>query len=277
VNVVMRGYLGRQGSVWQNYQLAGVQAQVDDCDISGSPPPPGTQAQQAGLACVRAQDPNVGKCLSMDPNYYMANLFVETDAFLNNFSGPGFGGNTFGDCKNTVYQGKTYNMGGCKGCHAVAQTAFGVDFSFLLDFGNGKPGTEPDTLKPPAAHIENMRIYARNSNDDQNIRGSAQACVLDPGDPPAGNSPPYSYIKKGCFEFCRQKCETNPSGCIAYYVNADGCDLFPANAQLTSLGPVDGYVSFLLPGTLRPRLSGKANAVEAAFPARYLKRSQPKR
>jgi len=44
-------------------------------------------------------------------------------------------------------------MGGCKGCHGVAQTAFGTDFSFLLDFGNNKPSVSPATITyyPPTA------------------------------------------------------------------------------------------------------------------------------
>ena len=47
---------------------------------------------------------------------------------------------------NILYKGKTYNMGGCKGCHGVAQTAFGTDFSFLLDFVADKPVVDPDTI-----------------------------------------------------------------------------------------------------------------------------------
>ncbi|WP_224367925.1 hypothetical protein [Hyalangium versicolor] len=272
VNSLMRVQLVQSGSVWQNYQLIGVQAQVTDCALSKSPPPPGTPGTQAGLACIRAQDDNVKQCLDMDPNYYMANLFVETDAFLNNFSGPGFGGNPFGDCKNAVYQGKTYNMGGCKGCHAVAQTAFGTDFSFLLDF-TGKPGVEPDTLKPEAARLVGLKIYP---NGDF-ISGSAQACVVHPGDERAGTTPPYSYIKKGCFDFCKQKCETNSTGCIAYFVNPDGCVLFSNNSPELTLGPEAEYVSFLMPGTLRPPMRNGSKAAEApAFPAAYLKRSLPK-
>lgn len=51
-----------------------------------------------------------------------------------------------GTCQNTVYKNKLYNNGGCKGCHGVAQTAFGTDFSFLLDFGNNKPSIKPATI-----------------------------------------------------------------------------------------------------------------------------------
>jgi hypothetical protein len=80
----------------------------------------------------------------------MANFVVESDPFLNNFSGPGFGknGNAIfpAGCQNTVYKNKIYDNGGCKGCHGVAQTAFGTDFSFLLDFGNNKPSIQPATI-----------------------------------------------------------------------------------------------------------------------------------
>jgi hypothetical protein len=118
-------------SIWLNYRLMGVQANITE---KWAPTP----SEGAG------------------PNHFMANQIVESDAFAGNFFGPGFGTNPFptgpkgpqgnqnGD--NILYQGKTFNMGGCKGCHGVAQTAFGTDFSFLLDFGNNKPVINPDTI-----------------------------------------------------------------------------------------------------------------------------------
>jgi len=81
---------------------------------------------------------------------FMANFGIESDPFLNNFSGPGFGKAPFKTCENVVYQGTKNNMGGCKGCHGVAQTAFGTDFSFLLDFGNNKPSSAPETITHPS-------------------------------------------------------------------------------------------------------------------------------
>ena len=55
--------------------------------------------------------------------------------------------------------GVPVTIGGCQGCHGVAQTAFGTDFSFLLDFGNNKPSIMPAAIHysapavtpPPAA------------------------------------------------------------------------------------------------------------------------------
>lgn len=123
--------LGEVGSVWANYKLSGVQAQpVDYIDRAS------------------------------DPNYFMANFIIESDSFLGNFYGPGFSsqkpafpsqpthvfpdGSQNGD--NVIANLQSFNMGGCKGCHGVAATAFGTDTSFLLDFGKGKPVTEPDTI-----------------------------------------------------------------------------------------------------------------------------------
>jgi hypothetical protein len=94
----------------------------------------------------------------------MANFMVESDPFLNNFSGPGFGagGNAIfaGGCQNTVYASQLFNNGGCKGCHGVAQTAFGTDFSFLLDFGNNKPSIIPATVhyKPPVSDVKKASL-----------------------------------------------------------------------------------------------------------------------
>jgi hypothetical protein len=121
-------------SIWLNYRLMGVQANITE---------------------KWATEPSEGA----GPNHFMANHVVESDAFLGNFFGPGFGTNPFpknpaqhinaaknsnGD--NILLDRKTYNMGGCKGCHGVAQTAFGTDFSFLLDFGADKPVVNPDTI-----------------------------------------------------------------------------------------------------------------------------------
>lgn len=130
-------------TVWQYYRLTGVQGASIDCPVTL---PAGTPATTQN--CVQYQDAT--QCTTLNPNYYMANFMVESDPFLNNFSGPGFGnkGNAIftGNCQNTVYNAQIFNNGGCKGCHGVAQTAFGTDFSFLLDFGNNKPSIVPAAL-----------------------------------------------------------------------------------------------------------------------------------
>lgn len=132
VNGAAQTQLTAIGSIWSNYQLAGVQALPTNSYSS-------------------AMGPLTG------PNHFMANHVIESDAFLGNFFGPGFSSNDpafptglkypdgtrNGD--NFLYEGQTFNMGGCKGCHGVAQTAFGTDSSFLLDFA-GKPVVEPDPI-----------------------------------------------------------------------------------------------------------------------------------
>jgi hypothetical protein len=119
-------------SIWLNYRLMGVQANITE---------------------KWAAVPSEGA----GPNHFMANHVVESDGFLGNFFGPGFGGNPFPtgpkdpktgkqNGNNVLYQRVPKNMGGCKGCHGVAQTSFGTDFSFLLDSGNDKPVVNPDTI-----------------------------------------------------------------------------------------------------------------------------------
>lgn len=270
VNDLMRQQLQGFRSVWANYQLIGVQADVTNCGIIGAPPPKAnptdsdTIKMEAGLACISAQDGNAGKCLQDDANYYMANLFVESDKFLNNFSGPGFGGNTFGNCDNAVYNKATYNMGGCKGCHGVAQTAFGTDFSFLLDFGNGKPGTAPDTLQPPYADIKGMRVSSSKASVTP-VPGSGQVCA----------SLTDSSTDK-CLDYCRHQCETK--ACIAYNASKAGCELFTPDVPMSSLSLADaqGYYALLAPGTIRPPTIKTGQPQKAVFPGGYLHRSSRK-
>jgi hypothetical protein len=125
-------------SVWQYYHLTGVSGASTDCAVNLQ----GNPVSKAN--CINYQ--NATTCTSLNQNYYMANFVIESDPFLNNFSGPGFAGAIFNGCQNTVFRNKIYDNGGCKGCHGVAQTAFGTDFSFLLDFGNNKPSIRPATI-----------------------------------------------------------------------------------------------------------------------------------
>jgi hypothetical protein len=74
-------------------------------------------------------------------NFFLANYVVESDKTLADFHGSGIG--TPHDHKpNTLYQGRRLSVGGCQGCHGVAQRG-GSDFSFLLD-NVGKPVFAPD-------------------------------------------------------------------------------------------------------------------------------------
>lgn len=97
-------------SIWLNYRLIGVQA-VPTNDTTSF-------------------------------NFFLSNYVVESDPTLNDFHGSGIGMPHNG-LANTLYRGDTLTMGGCQGCHGVAQITLGTDFSFLLDTFN-KPIFSPD-------------------------------------------------------------------------------------------------------------------------------------
>jgi hypothetical protein len=142
-------------SVWLNYQLVGVQFQAVDVDA----PPAANPAFPVG-----PNDPTgIGQPL------YLANLVIETNDGLQQFQGlpplaapiPQFqklitknGTLEFNrKTPNLAFFGTGYNMGGCMGCHGVAEVK-GYSFSFVL-FG-GQRGAGADTqesfeIPPPAA------------------------------------------------------------------------------------------------------------------------------
>lgn len=143
-------------SVWLNYQLVGTQFQV--IDINSLPANPANPNDPTGI----------GQPL------YLANLVIETNEGLQHFQGlpPGVspvapfntvipanhavtafnrGANnvTFSPAGNPNLPLKGYNMGGCMGCHGVAQ-AKGYSFSFVLF--DGQAGADVDTqtsFNPP--------------------------------------------------------------------------------------------------------------------------------
>nr|WP_295870380.1 hypothetical protein [uncultured Chitinophaga sp.] len=97
-------------SIWLNYRLVGVQGMPTNDSTSFS--------------------------------FYLANYVIESDRTLGDFRGSGFkhphdGGH------NVFLNGKHYSMGGCQGCHGVAQ-GIGADFSFLMDATPNQPDKVPD-------------------------------------------------------------------------------------------------------------------------------------
>ena len=95
------------------------------------------------------------------PTYYLANLVIESDSLLADFSGSGFGA-PHDDKPNVITDGKFITVGGCSGCHgAGAQVKGGTDFSFLNDFA-AKPIPVPDPFRLPDSKI------AKQSADDLN-------------------------------------------------------------------------------------------------------------
>jgi hypothetical protein len=144
------------GSVWQYYALKGVQSLETNTTGSGS---------------SRKGD-------ETSPDYYLANIVVES-------SQPGvqlFRGGAPGPhkVKGEVYlhpqramnnvrapDGTMVNIGGCMGCHGVAQSKKGQDFSFLADAvglvgsqdssKNRAPGFSPDVLPEIGTSVETIR------------------------------------------------------------------------------------------------------------------------
>jgi hypothetical protein len=134
-------------SVWANYRLIG------------------TQFYAAVTSATSAQ---------YNQPYYLANLVVETNNGLQNFQGlppnitpvsqySGFTatGNAYNpNVPNVSFNGSANNMGGCMGCHGVAQL-LGSNFSFVLL--DGQRGAGIDTAEkvsippdpPPASTSSN--------------------------------------------------------------------------------------------------------------------------
>ena len=112
-----------ENSIWKNYRLVGVQGKPTNDSSSMS--------------------------------YFLANYVIESDKTLANFHGSSIS-TPFDGMPNTTLNGQRYNMGGCMGCHGVAQSK-GVDFSFLLD-SIGKPIKEPDLLNHIPSDAEKGKL-----------------------------------------------------------------------------------------------------------------------
>lgn len=108
--------------------------------------------------------------------FHQANIVVETDYTLQNFSGsvpnsiPNGGAPSDYDNKGKLYfqnvqvlkNGQfvsSFNMGGCMGCHGIAQTVLGSDFSFLLAQGSvSSPEAPSDALASAKLFNRYMRV-----------------------------------------------------------------------------------------------------------------------
>jgi len=101
-------------SIWQYYRLVGVQGNPTNDENSFS--------------------------------FFLANYVIESDSTLGNFRGSSIA-TPFNGKANALYMGHGISMGGCQGCHGVAQTKLGGDNSFLMDT-IGKPVYLPDIANP---------------------------------------------------------------------------------------------------------------------------------
>lgn len=143
-------------SVWRNYQLIGTQFQAVN------------SLAEADSLMASYNDP-----MGIGQPQYLANLVIETNEGLQHFQGqpplttinPHYshtglnnnGLNLFSrDSSNMAWAGSAYNMGGCMGCHGVAQSE-GYSFSFVLLGGYEGATTDTDSLfdLPPPTLLNN--------------------------------------------------------------------------------------------------------------------------
>lgn len=119
--------------VWQYYQLAGVQAipTNDDTTKDFYLANIVVESSQPGIQLFRGFPPISGSM----PNATLTNIRNQVNVIDYHFN-----------------PGSLNSMGGCQGCHGIAQTQNGFDFSFLF-FGAGGGGFSPETvgIVPPAA------------------------------------------------------------------------------------------------------------------------------
>ncbi|HRQ64410.1 MAG TPA: hypothetical protein PKZ76_06045 [Xanthomonadaceae bacterium] len=94
-------------NVWKYYRLINVQAQPVD-----GPPPAGAPTDVLSY-------------------YYLANIAVETNQTLQNFFGKAPSG-VVEPAQNVYTGGKSYQMGGCQGCHGTQGQVPGGDMSVLI-------------------------------------------------------------------------------------------------------------------------------------------------
>jgi hypothetical protein len=129
-------------SHWLHYHLVGTQFQAVDLRKLFSAPPPWSPNDPTGIG----------------QPVFLANLAIETNlglqyfqgqppliSVIQNFQQPLGSGTSLAfarDNPNTAFNGNGYNMGGCMGCHGVAQSK-GYGFSFVLL--DGYKGAVTDT------------------------------------------------------------------------------------------------------------------------------------
>jgi hypothetical protein len=142
---------GIANSPWAYYKLVNVQAYpFNATDIVNDPNSPRNAA-----------------------TFFQANIVVETNYTLQNFNGgpPPNGAPTKYTSTSGVFQNtyvlngngslnKSFNMGGCMGCHGVAQSVQGGDFSFIL---SQAPSRFPET--PDVANGAELKALYRLSGD----------------------------------------------------------------------------------------------------------------
>jgi len=184
-----------EGSVWSNYRLVGTQFAPNNCSFTeGSM---ASEAQQ--LAKCRFDT-----LTSLGQPHFLANTVIETNQGLQHFLGLPpeqprlqpykwcasaeansdycdnqglrlIGPNTTSvngnfafarGVSNMVYGGGAMNMGGCQGCHGIAQQN-GYSFSFVLldGVGGAQADTEMDADIPATAIAQSVPVRLQSITD----------------------------------------------------------------------------------------------------------------
>jgi hypothetical protein len=139
-------------TVWQYYKLIGVQGNP----VNG-PPPAGTPIDDLSY-------------------YYLANIVVETNQTLQNFTGA-LDSSTGGTMsfKNIYLKGAAgspFQMGGCQGCHGTQGQAFGADMSRLIGVAPANSAGPPEPVDSDQKTA--LRSFLARSKDGLRRTGRAQ-------------------------------------------------------------------------------------------------------
>ena len=125
------------GTIWQYYKLIGVQA----TPVNG--PPPATAP------------------IDELSYYYLANIVVETNQALQNFTGKvGTNGKT-APAQNVFLNGASVQMGGCQGCHGFQGQIAGGDMSRLIAVAPSNSTQAPEPINADDATV--LRSYGGRS------------------------------------------------------------------------------------------------------------------
>jgi hypothetical protein len=127
-------------TIWQYYKLVGVQA-----SLVKDPPPANSPVDDLSY-------------------YYLANIVVETNQVLQNFTGKAPNGIIVQPFNNIYVNGdpqSPYQMGGCKGCHGTQGQNIGGDMSVLI--GRGPSNTTPPPESIDAGAVESVKSNIERS------------------------------------------------------------------------------------------------------------------
>jgi hypothetical protein len=200
-------------SVWLNYQMTGVQFIPVQCWTPAGP------GQPLGTPCPDDKQVGLDDPTNNGQPFYLANLVLETNWGLQNFQGvppgltagpynpvPGFATSQALTKPNDHYlpnnsafnrslgnvghsrqnRGQVFNMGGCMGCHGIAQS-LGTDFSFALFLGQqGAIPEGPNQEQPLGPLSFGNHVSIQNTSADLAVKhflgiGTAKNVVVTSG------------------------------------------------------------------------------------------------